>query len=235
MLVFQITYRQVKELADAPLIYISPLLQHKHHITREDNSSVSGQNVVRAGSRLFAQLLIRLVHFEEYLNAPMFIISLDDLFFRQCHQDEIHARVCESGVAMPVSSTTSRKRDVSGGTLVLHAVCYYCCAGTTSVTAPCSCCCLDVEDSGLVVAEQRVVDDEDVPAGFVCQWCDSLLDNGRAQGQCELALMDGAGIPETVECAPIERDELRRILFPLVERPPLEHRLGRYGKGGHDC
>lgn len=34
---------------------------------------------------------------------------------------------------------------------------------------------------GAVAAEQRVVDDEDVPARLARQRCDSLLDDGRAQ------------------------------------------------------
>ena len=75
--------RALKELAKAPLIHISPLLQREHHIPREDNSSVSSQSVVRDGSRLFAQLQIELAHLEEGLDIPALTVSLDDLFFRQ--------------------------------------------------------------------------------------------------------------------------------------------------------
>lgn len=49
---------------------------------------------------------------------------------------------------------------------------------------------------GAISAEQRVVDDEDVPARLARQRCDSLLDDGRVQEQRELAPMDGAGIQE---------------------------------------
>ena len=66
------------------------------------------------------------------------------------------------------------------------------------------------------------------------QRCDSLLDDGRAQEQCELAPMDGAGIQEAVERIPLERDGLRRILLPLVEGPTLERRLKRDKEDGHD-
>ena len=44
---------------------------------------------------------------------------------------------------------------------------------------------------GAVAAEQRVVDDEDIPARSARQRCDSLLDDSRAQEQRELAPMDG--------------------------------------------
>ena len=45
-----------------------------------------------------------------------------------------------------------------------------------------------------VAAEQRVVDDEDVPARLAHQRRDGFLDDGRAQERRELASMDGAGI-----------------------------------------
>ena len=84
MQVFQLVYRQVKELAKAPLIYVAPLLQREHHVACEDNGRMSGQGVVGDGSRLFAQLQIGFAHLEEYLDVPALAISLDDLFFRQC-------------------------------------------------------------------------------------------------------------------------------------------------------
>ena len=56
MQVFQLIYRQIKELAKAPLIHVAPLLQREHHVPREDNGRVSGQGVVGDGSFLFAQL-----------------------------------------------------------------------------------------------------------------------------------------------------------------------------------
>lgn len=80
----------------------------------------------------------------------------------------------------------------------------------------------------------RVVDDEDIPAHSARQRCDSLLDDGRAQEQRELALMDGAGVQEAVERIPLKRDGLWRILLPLVEGTPLEHRLERDEEDGHD-
>ena len=63
---------------------------------------------------------------------------------------------------------------------------------------------------------------------------DSLLDDGRAQEQRELAPMDGAGIQETVERVLLERDGLWRILLPLVKGTPLEHRLERDEEDAHD-
>ena len=87
---------------------------------------------------------------------------------------------------------------------------------------------------GAVAAEQRVVDDEDIPARPARQRRDSLLDDGCAQEQRELAPMDGAGIQEAVERVPLERDGLRRILLPLVKGTPLEHRLERDEEDGHD-
>ena len=56
MQVFQLVYRQIKELAKAPLIHVAPLIQREHHVLREDNGRVSGQDVVGDGSCLFAQL-----------------------------------------------------------------------------------------------------------------------------------------------------------------------------------
>ncbi len=87
---------------------------------------------------------------------------------------------------------------------------------------------------GAVAAEQRVVDDEDIPARSARQRCDSLLDDGCAQEQRELAPMDGAGVQEAVERIPLKRDGLWRILLPLVEGTPLEHRLERDEEDGHD-
>lgn len=87
---------------------------------------------------------------------------------------------------------------------------------------------------GTVAAEQRVVDDEDVPAFRACQRRYGLLDDGCAQKQRELAPMDGAGIQEAVERIPLKRDGLRRILLPLVEGAPLEHRFERDKEDGHD-
>lgn len=87
---------------------------------------------------------------------------------------------------------------------------------------------------GAVAAEQRVVDDEDVPACLARQRRDGLLDDGRTQEQRELAPMDGAGVQEAVERVPLERNGIRRILLPLVEGAPLEHRLERDEEDGHD-
>lgn len=87
---------------------------------------------------------------------------------------------------------------------------------------------------GAVAAEQRVVDDENIPARSARQRRDGLLDDGRAQEQRELAPMDGAGIQEAVERVSLKRDGLRRILLPLVEGTPLEHRLKRNEEDGHD-
>ena len=84
MQAFHLIYRQIKELAKAPLIQISPLLQREHHITREDNGCVSSQGVVRDGFRLLAQIQTGLAHLEEDLDVPALAISLDDFFFRQC-------------------------------------------------------------------------------------------------------------------------------------------------------
>lgn len=88
---------------------------------------------------------------------------------------------------------------------------------------------------GAVAAEQRVVDDEDIPARPTRQRCDGFLDDGCAQEQRELAPMDGAGVQEAVERIPLKRDGLWRILLPLVEGTPLEHRLERDEEDGHDC
>lgn len=85
-----------------------------------------------------------------------------------------------------------------------------------------------------VAAEQRVVDDEDIPARLARQRRDSLLDDGRAQEQSELAPIDGAGVQETVERVPLKRNGLQRILLPLVEGAPLEHRLECDEEDGHD-
>ena len=87
---------------------------------------------------------------------------------------------------------------------------------------------------GTVAAEQGVVDDEDVPACLARQRRDGLLDDGRTQEQRELAPMDGAGVQEAVERVPLERNGIRRILLPLVEGAPLEHRLERDEEDGHD-
>ena len=87
---------------------------------------------------------------------------------------------------------------------------------------------------GAVAAEQRVVDDEDIPARSARQRCDGLLNDGHAQEQRELAPMDGAGVQEAVERIPLKRDGLWRILLPLVEGTPLEHRLERDEEDGHD-
>lgn len=46
--------------------------------------------------------------------------------------------------------------------------------------------------------------------------------------------MDGAGVQEAVERIPLKRDGLWRILLPLVEGTPLEHRLERDEEDGHD-
>ena len=81
---------------------------------------------------------------------------------------------------------------------------------------------------GTVAAEQRVVDDEDVPARLARQGLDGLPDDGSAQEQRELAPMDGTGIHEPVERVSLERDRLRRILLPLVERAPMECLLELY-------
>lgn len=81
MQAFQLVYRQVKELAKAPLIHVAPLLQREHHVARKDNGRVSGQGVVGDGSRLFAQPQIGLAHLEEDLDVPALAISLDDIFF----------------------------------------------------------------------------------------------------------------------------------------------------------
>lgn len=87
---------------------------------------------------------------------------------------------------------------------------------------------------GAVAAEQRVVDDEDIPARSARQRRDGLLNDGCAQEQRELAPMDGAGVQEAVERIPLKRDGLWRILLPLVEGAPLEHRLERDEEDGHD-
>ena len=87
---------------------------------------------------------------------------------------------------------------------------------------------------GAVAAEQRVVDDEDIPARSARQRRDGLLDDGCAQEQRELAPMNGAGVQEAVERIPLKRDGLWRILLPLVEGTPLEHRLERDEEDGHD-
>ncbi len=87
---------------------------------------------------------------------------------------------------------------------------------------------------GAVAAEQRVVDDEDIPARSARQRRDGLLNDGCAQEQRELAPMDGAGVQEAVERIPLKRDGLWRILLPLVEGTPLEHRLERDEEDGHD-
>lgn len=84
---------------------------------------------------------------------------------------------------------------------------------------------------GAVAAEQRVVDDENILARPARQRCDGLLNDGCAQEQRELALMNGAGVQEAVERIPLKRDGLWRILLPLVEGTPLEHRLV-YGMKG---
>lgn len=83
MQVFQLVYRQIKELAKASLIFVVPLFQREHHVACEDNGRVSGQGVIGDGSRLFAQLQIGLAHLEEDLDVPTLAISLDNLFFRQ--------------------------------------------------------------------------------------------------------------------------------------------------------
>lgn len=83
-------------------------------------------------------------------------------------------------------------------------------------------------------SEQRVVDDEVVPARFTRQRRDGFPDDGCAQEQRELAPMDGAGVQEAVERIPLKRDGLWRILLPLVEGTPLEHRLERDEEDGHD-
>ena len=88
---------------------------------------------------------------------------------------------------------------------------------------------------GAVAAEQRVVDDEDIPARSARQRRDGLLNDGCAQEQRELAPMDGAGVQEAVERIPLKRDGLWRILLPLVEGTPLERRLKRDEEDGHDC
>lgn len=87
---------------------------------------------------------------------------------------------------------------------------------------------------GTVAAEQRVDDDEDVPARLARQRCDGLLDDGHAQEQRELAPMDGARVQEAVERIPLEWDGIRRVLLPLVEGAPLEHRFERDEEDGHD-
>ena len=87
---------------------------------------------------------------------------------------------------------------------------------------------------GAVAAEQRVVDDENILARPARQRCDGLLNDGCAQEQRELALMNGAGVQEAVERIPLKRDGLWRILLPLVEGTPLEHRLERDEEDGHD-
>ncbi len=87
---------------------------------------------------------------------------------------------------------------------------------------------------GTVAAEQRVVDDEDVPARLARQGLDGLPDDGSAQEQRELAPMDGTGIHEPVERVPLERDRLRCILLPLVERAPMKCLLKRDTEDGHD-
>lgn len=46
--------------------------------------------------------------------------------------------------------------------------------------------------------------------------------------------MDGTGIHEAVERVPLERDGLRRILLPLIERAPMECLLERDTEDGHD-
>ena len=46
--------------------------------------------------------------------------------------------------------------------------------------------------------------------------------------------MNGAGIQETVERVPLERDGLRCILLSLVEGATLEHRLECDEEDGHD-
>lgn len=66
------------------------------------------------------------------------------------------------------------------------------------------------------------------------RWLDSLPDDGGAQKQRELASMDGTGIHEAVERVPLERDGLRRILLPLIERAPMECLLERDTEDGHD-
>lgn len=87
---------------------------------------------------------------------------------------------------------------------------------------------------GAAAAEQRVVDDENVPAFRACQRRDGLLDDGRAQKQRELAPMNGAGIQEAVKRVPLERDGLRCILLSLIEGATLEHRLECDEEDGHD-
>lgn len=51
-----------------------------------------------------------------------------------------------------------------------------------------------IVEASQVVAEQRIVDDEDVLARLARQRRDGFLDDGRAQEWRELASMDGAGI-----------------------------------------
>lgn len=46
--------------------------------------------------------------------------------------------------------------------------------------------------------------------------------------------MDGAGIQESVERVPLERNGLRRILLILIEGLTLERRLERDKEDGHD-
>lgn len=47
--------------------------------------------------------------------------------------------------------------------------------------------------------------------------------------------MDGTGIQKAVERIPLKRDGIRRILLPLIEGMPLEHRLECDEEDGHDC
>lgn len=67
------------------------------------------------------------------------------------------------------------------------------------------------------------------------QQCDGLLDDGRAQEQCELAPIDGAEVQKAVGHILLEWDGIRRILLSLVEGTLLEHRLERDEEDGHDA
>ena len=75
---------------------------------------------------------------------------------------------------------------------------------------------------GAVAAEQRIVNDEDIPPGFARQRCNNLLDDGRAQEQRELAPMDGTGVQKAVEGVLLKGDGFRSILLLLVEGPMMK-------------
>ena len=87
---------------------------------------------------------------------------------------------------------------------------------------------------GAVAAEEGVVDDEDIPPGLACQWCNGLPDDGRAQEQRESAPMDGAGVQEAVKGILLKGNGFRSILLPLIEGTMMKCRFKGDKKDGQN-